>query len=267
MEIALKSLEKCTIASTTECVDLLRQVLSGLAFLHDKNVMHRDIKPANILLTHETPGAEWKLGDFGLSKLTDNTGITGTFCGSPLYLAPEVDGLVGSVCTNAVDVWSAGVVGVQYSCGFGGRDLKKMNTTADHKAWVNPVARRAKSKASVLAEYLTPMLDVMPAGRPTAKGILERLQGWEDSEASGLGEGDHDGSKGKGKEKEENAAESLEDDCENSSEASTIRAAGDEDREENRENAFSEVTSPEAPVPVKRELRRSSRQRARWPPN
>ncbi len=77
MEIALKSLEKCTIASTSECVDLLRQVLSGLAFLHDKNVMHRDIKPANILLTHETPGAEWKLGDFGLSKADRHYGNYG----------------------------------------------------------------------------------------------------------------------------------------------------------------------------------------------
>lgn len=96
--------------------------------------------------------------------------------------------------TNAVDVWSAGVVGVQYSYGFGGRDLKKMS---DHKAWVNAVAWRAKSKASVLAVYLTPMLDVMPTGRPTARGILEGLQGWRDSEASGLREGDQARSKGR----------------------------------------------------------------------
>jgi serine/threonine protein kinase len=103
----------------------------------------------NILLTHDFPRAEWKPGDFGQSKETD---MTGTFCGTLLYLSPEIDGLVGSVYTNAVDVWSVGVVGLQYSCGFNPRDLRKTRIRQDHKAWTEAVARRAKSKISVLSE-------------------------------------------------------------------------------------------------------------------
>ncbi|KAK5313529.1 hypothetical protein LTR93_010833 [Exophiala xenobiotica] len=194
--------------------------------------MHRDIKPANILLTHESPSAEWKLSDFGLAKLAD---ITGTFCGSPLYLAPEVDALVGSVYTNAVDVWFVGVVGMRYSCGFDARVLKKTRARKDHIAWGEALARRAQSKASPLREYLTVMLGVMPTGRPIARDLLARLQDWRDSQESGPGKGVYDDS-------EENEAESLQDDREDRSDAVTIRAAGEGDGEENEENVSSEVT-------------------------
>ena len=71
-------------------VDIVMQMLDGLAFLHAKDIAHRDIKPDNIFLVQ----GHVKIGDFGLAKMHQaaQAGAAsrfGTFMGSPPYLAPE----------------------------------------------------------------------------------------------------------------------------------------------------------------------------------
>lgn len=94
-----------TVAET-KCV--MRQLLAGVAHLHDSWVLHRDIKTANILYSNR--GGRVKLADFGLARAF----------GSPLrpytqpvvtlyYRAPEL--LLGSrTYSSPVDVWSLGCV-------------------------------------------------------------------------------------------------------------------------------------------------------------
>jgi serine/threonine protein kinase len=41
------------------------QILNGVKFLHDNNIVHRDIKPHNILINRLK---DVKLSDMGLSK-------------------------------------------------------------------------------------------------------------------------------------------------------------------------------------------------------
>jgi calcium-dependent protein kinase len=47
---------------------VVKQVLSAIKHLHDRNICHRDLKPENILFESKSKEAQVKLIDFGLSK-------------------------------------------------------------------------------------------------------------------------------------------------------------------------------------------------------
>lgn len=47
----------------------MRQILEGLAFLHERNIVHLDLKPQNLLLSVEDNCDDIKLCDFGVSRL------------------------------------------------------------------------------------------------------------------------------------------------------------------------------------------------------
>jgi serine/threonine protein kinase len=69
---------------------IARQILTGLDYMHRSGVTHRDIKPENIMIQSIDP-INVKLTDFGLSKVVSaEETILKTFCGTLLYLAPEV---------------------------------------------------------------------------------------------------------------------------------------------------------------------------------
>ena len=72
-------------------INIFKQILSGLKYLHDKNICHRDIKPANILINKNN---EIKIIDYGLSVyLSEGHGeLSGgdTQVGSVKYVSPEI---------------------------------------------------------------------------------------------------------------------------------------------------------------------------------
>ncbi|KAJ8142732.1 hypothetical protein OY671_004135 [Metschnikowia pulcherrima] len=112
---------------------IYKQLLSGLQYLHDKNIIHRDIKPENVLLditprsaAHPIQTGPWdeneydvrvKIADFGLAKFIGELKFTNTLCGTPAYVAPEVLNN-NSNYTTKVDIWSAGVLLYVCLCGF-----------------------------------------------------------------------------------------------------------------------------------------------------
>eukprot|EP01111_Echinosteliopsis_oligospora_P015333 TRINITY_DN6037_c0_g1_i1.p1 TRINITY_DN6037_c0_g1~~TRINITY_DN6037_c0_g1_i1.p1 ORF type:complete len:734 (+),score=154.83 TRINITY_DN6037_c0_g1_i1:199-2400(+) len=85
---------------------IFRQIVSGLEYMHAHLVVHRDLKPENIVLT--SAGVA-KINDFGLSNFVDPGMRMSTFCGSPVYAAPEVV-TKKMYYGPAVDIWSLGVI-------------------------------------------------------------------------------------------------------------------------------------------------------------
>lgn len=92
--------------SSAHLKSLCAQMLSGLAYLHQKGVIHRDMKGSNILLNNH---GVLKLADFGLARFyskrrrSDYTNRVITLW----YRPPEL--LLGAtVYGPEVDMWSAG---------------------------------------------------------------------------------------------------------------------------------------------------------------
>ena len=97
-----------------ETLQILFQGLQALDYLHSHSppLAHRDIKPVNILVRSRMPFVI-KLVDFGFAK---NDSSLKTFCGSNEYAAPEIWGR--HHYTAMVDIWSLGVVVLQFGYGL-----------------------------------------------------------------------------------------------------------------------------------------------------
>jgi serine/threonine protein kinase len=89
-----------------EVAQTAREVLSALAYLHQRGIVHRDIKPSNILL--DSQGRTY-LADFGLAKeLSQSTMVLHTGRGTGPY-APYEQQTYNSI-TQQSDIYSLGVV-------------------------------------------------------------------------------------------------------------------------------------------------------------
>jgi len=84
----------------------MKQLVEGIAYLHQQGIMHRDIKGGNLLLTKD---GILKIADFGLArafKKTNNQNFTVRVV-TRWYRAPELL-LQNSKYSEAIDVWSVG---------------------------------------------------------------------------------------------------------------------------------------------------------------
>lgn len=78
--------------SPKQVASLVRQAGAALTAVHRAGFIHRDVKPENIFLTEDRDGFKVKLLDFGIAKrLGSDANLTqsGTFIGTPAYMAPE----------------------------------------------------------------------------------------------------------------------------------------------------------------------------------
>lgn len=106
--------------------NFVRQILAGLAYLHNSDIIHRDIKGANVLVDNK---GGVKISDFGISKRVEASTVLGTSAnsgtkghlhrpslqGSVYWMAPEV--VRQTAHTKKADIWSLGCLVVEMFIG------------------------------------------------------------------------------------------------------------------------------------------------------
>ena len=178
-------------------IDLLRQIMSGLAFLHEKGLVHRDLKPQNILLLNQRSSVKVLISDFGLSrKIVESESsfhATAKAAGTLGWRAPEIifneesqmfrDELRGGDSTatgpmkigRSVDIFAAGLIFYfvlsEGQHAFGPRLVRESN--------ISQGRLQIKSNLSVEAENLIlRMLRRKGKDRPSAEEVLRHPFFW-----------------------------------------------------------------------------------------
>ena len=90
---------------------IIRHILLALEYIHEKGIVHRDLKLANMLMSgrfEEGGNCEVKLADFGFSCVVSNESTLTSFCGTTVFMAPEI--LQDHPYGKPVDMWAVGVI-------------------------------------------------------------------------------------------------------------------------------------------------------------
>ncbi|XP_031449564.1 eIF-2-alpha kinase GCN2 isoform X1 [Phasianus colchicus] len=196
MEYCEKSTLRDTIdqglyEDTSRLWRLFREILDGLAYIHEKGMIHRDLKPVNIFLDSND---HVKIGDFGLatdhpanaavSKQEENhsdsfanydpsgnlTGMVGT----ALYVSPEVQGNTKSTYNQKVDLFSLGIIFFEMS-------YHPMSTASERIFVLGQLRLPSilfpqdfdEVKHAKQRSVITWLLNHDPAARPTAVELLK----------------------------------------------------------------------------------------------
>ncbi|KAJ0971619.1 hypothetical protein J5N97_019578 [Dioscorea zingiberensis] len=145
-----------------------RQILNGLDYLHERNVVHRDIKCANILV--DVSGAV-KLADFGLAKEITKLNVLKSCKGSVYWMAPEVVNPKRAY-GPAADIWSLGCTVLEMLT----RQLPYPNLEWTHvffkigRGEQPPIPNTLSSDAR---DFIQKCVQVSPDDRPSASQLLE----------------------------------------------------------------------------------------------
>lgn len=101
-----KMRQKGSHFSETTVMQWFVQLCLALEYIHKRKILHRDLKSQNVFLTRNFT---IKLGDFGISKVLENTNDQAlTVQGTPYYMSPEV--CQSKPYNYTSDVWSLGCI-------------------------------------------------------------------------------------------------------------------------------------------------------------
>ncbi|MEM9952145.1 MAG: protein kinase, partial [Chloroflexota bacterium] len=95
--------------SVQASLKIARDLADALAYAHNAGMIHRDLKPANIMFIDKSKH-EVVLTDFGIARILDATGLTGTgmSVGTPAYMSPEAG--AGEDTDERADIYALGVI-------------------------------------------------------------------------------------------------------------------------------------------------------------
>lgn len=125
-------------------LDVCRQLLEAVSYIHSQGIVHRDLKPGNIMITHN--GSYLKIIDFGLSD-AEHFSIFKQPAGTEGYMSPEQQ--TQSVADVRNDIFSIGTL------------LEQMNLGHEYR----PIIR--KCKGSIAKRYPNMLFCATLLTRPT----------------------------------------------------------------------------------------------------
>ena len=168
-----------------EIAKIFNQIMSAVAYCHEKGIVHRDLKLENILFASESSDSPIKIIDFGFSVLLGKNDVNNdkekdlkkygfkrmkSKVGTLYYISPEI--IKGSY-DEKCDIWACGVILYILLCGYppfnGSSDKEVYNIITQVKYDFNqPIWKNVSKYAKELIKNML----TLAKNRYTAKQVL-----------------------------------------------------------------------------------------------
>lgn len=170
-----------------------RDVVHGVAHLHELGIAHRDLKCANLLLAEDEPGGV-KIADFGTAKMIPEEERSGGFVGkgdqekrldtarsvregmgSPFWMAPEIIRAErGADSWRKADIWGIGCIVIELATGRPPwRNSSNPLTAMFHIASATTIPEFPANLSPLAHDFLIRCFDKNPVTRPSATELLQ----------------------------------------------------------------------------------------------